>query len=301
VPLTVSGAIDPSSLSGQSTTSNVTNTNLPDFNGPATDGSLLTLYAMPTSGGTTIEIGSGYAGDDRSWYIDSSTALPDGSYPITAIDPYAGATSLPVAITPDPLVVASAQSTTTTLPPADGSAPSTSILPPADDAAGPVISALTLDRPDATLTVTFQDGSSGMDLATVKDKAFYHLSAGPLSKEADVQPMIRPTRINIIRGAAPTSPVVAKVVFQHGARLRGGVYSLVIDSGTRDTGIEDEARKALSGTFDGTFPSGVGRRHGDFVAFIATRNNGAEQVVPSKGGAHDKLMELLLHEADTKA
>jgi Bacterial Ig-like domain len=210
-PLTVSGTINPSSLNGQSPTSDVTNTNQPDFYGTATDLSLVTLYAMPTSGGTTIEIGSGYAAYDGSWNISSSTALPDGSYTIEATDHYDGTTSAPFTVTPAPLVV--------------DSAASTSALPPAGDVGGPVISALTFDRSDATLTVTFQDGSSGMDLATVKDKAFYHLSASPLSKKADVLPMIRPTSIRITPGATPTSPVVAKVVFQHGARACAAVFT----------------------------------------------------------------------------
>ena len=62
--LTVSGTINPSSLSGPSATSNVTNTDQPDFYGTATDLSLVTLYAMPTSGGTTTKIGSGHASYD---------------------------------------------------------------------------------------------------------------------------------------------------------------------------------------------------------------------------------------------
>jgi hypothetical protein len=72
----------------------------------------------------------------------------------------------------------------------------------------------------------------------------------------------------------------------------------VIDSGTRNTGIEDNARKALSGTFDATFPDGVGRRHANFVALIATSDNGVEQVVTSKGSAHDTLIELLASQSN---
>ena len=72
----------------------------------------------------------------------------------------------------------------------------------------------------------------------------------------------------------------------------------MIDSGTRNTGIEDNARKALSGTFDGTFAGGVGRRHGDFVALIATSDNGVEQVVTSNGSAHDTLIELLASQSN---
>jgi hypothetical protein len=200
--------------------------------------------------------------------VATSTALPDGSYTITAIDQYAGVTSSPVAITPDPLVVQAAQA-------------AVQPLPLVANTAGPVISALTFDRADATLTVTYQDSSSGMDMASVEDKAFYHLSARPLAKTAHLLSGNRPTSIRIVPGATPTSPVVATVVFEHGARLRLGDYTLLIDSGTRNTGIEDNAHKALLGSVSGTFPSGTSRTHGDFVALVATSHDLVEPLVAS--------------------
>ena len=85
-------------------------------------------------------------------------------------------------------------------------------------------------------------------------------------------------------GATPTSPVVATVVFENGKLLRGGDYTVVIDSGTGNAGNEDNAGKAISGNFYGTFPSGDGRPGGDFVALIATIHDVVEPFVPSRDG-----------------
>jgi uncharacterized protein (TIGR03118 family) len=259
VPIVITGAVNPSSISGQSTgTSDVTKDDQPDFYGTSEAFSAVTLYATPTSGGTALKIGTGVTQADGIWNIASVVALPSNSYTITAtaIDQYGETTAGPVTIVPS-LVV---------------------------DTVGPVITALTFDRADATLTVTFQDNLSGMDMASVEDSAFYHLSAKPLANDVHVLPLVLPTSITVTPGATPTSPVVVTVVFQHGALLRGGSYTVVINSGSGNTGIEDNAENALSGNFYGTFPTGNGRPGGEFLAVINTFHNVVEPFIPAKDG-----------------
>ena len=254
---TFGGSVNPSSISGERTnTTDATNNNEPDLLGTAAPLSLVTLYATPASGGTPTQIGSGYAQADGDWNILSVSALPTNTYTITATDRYDGMIAT-ATLTPTPLLI---------------------------DTVGPVITALTFDRADATLTVTFQDNLSGMDMASIEDSAFYHLSARPLAKDVHVLPLILPTSITVTPGATATSPVVATVVFQHGALLRGGSYTVVINSGSGNTGIEDNADNALSGNFYGTFPTGNGRTGGEFLAVINTFHNVVEPFIPAKDG-----------------
>ncbi len=186
-------------------------------------------------------------------------ALPDGTYRITAsaIDQFG--------------------ETTTNSP--------TTVMPALMiDTTAPVITGLTFDRFDGTMTVTFQDGLSGMDLASVANSAFYHLSARPLARDVHVLPLILPTSITVTPGATATDPVVATVVFHNGKELRGGLYTVVINSGSGNSGIEDAATNALDGNYYGSFSSGDGRPGGDFQALIATYHDVVKPDVPSKDG-----------------
>ena len=152
------------------------------------------------------------------------------------------------------------------------------------DTAPPVITALSFDRFDATLTVTFQDNLSGMDLASLTNSAFYHISAKPLSSKVHVPKLILPTSISYTPGALPSDPVVVNVVFNNGHPFRGGKYEVIINSGTVDTGIQDVAGNALDGNFYGSFPSGDGLAGGDFVADIFTFHNVVLPFVPIADG-----------------
>ncbi len=156
--------------------------------------------------------------------------------------------------------------------------------PASTPTAPPVITALTFDRFDATLTVTFQDSQSGMDVASITNSAFYHISATPLSPKVPVPKIILPTSIKYTPGALPTDPVVVVVVFNHGHAFRGGNYQVIIDSGTGDTGIHDVAGNALDGNFYGTFPTGDGLAGGNFAANIYTFHNVVLPYVPIADG-----------------
>ena len=112
-----------------------------------------------------------------------------------------------------------------------------------------MVTALSFDRFDATLTVTFQDNLSGMDLASITNSAFYHISATPLVDDVHVPHLILPTSITYTPGALPSDPVVVNVVFNKGHTFRGGKYEVVIDSGTGDDGIQDVAGNATRWQF----------------------------------------------------
>ena len=147
-----------------------------------------------------------------------------------------------------------------------------------------MITALRFDRTDGTLTVTYKDNLSGMDLASVTNSAFYHISATPLSSKVHPPALILPTSINVSSDGIPTDPVVVSVVFNKGHSMRGGNYEVVIDSGTNDRGIHDVADNALDGDFYGRFPTGDGLPGGDFVATIETFHNKVLAGVPIKDG-----------------
>ena len=258
-PIVLTGSVNLAADSGQSTgTLTVTNNNEPDFTGTSGPLSWVTLYATP-AGGTPIKIGTVQAQTNGAWNVASALALPNNTYAITAtaVDQF-GATT-----TTAPVVIA----------------PALEI-----DTVAPVIKALSFRRRHATLTVTFQDILSGMDLASLDNRAFYHLSGKPLVRSAHVPRVIRATRIIVTPGATPTAPVVVKVVFHHGREMRGGRYALEIISGSGDSGIDDNAENALSGTYYGVFPTGDGRPGGNLQALIKTYHNIIKPMVPVPAG-----------------
>ncbi len=60
------------------------------------------------------------------------------------------------------------------------------------DTTGPVIKRLGFNRFNATLTVTFRDNLSEIDLASLSNSAFYHISASRLSSKARVSKWLSP-------------------------------------------------------------------------------------------------------------
>jgi len=257
VPIVLTGILNPMSDSGKSHTDHITNVAQPNFYGTSQAYSNVTLAETPVGGGTTVTIGQTEAGSNGSWSI-TSNILASGTYTITATatDQFGLHATGPVTITPS-LVV---------------------------DTAPPVITDLTFNRFDATLTVTFQDGLSGMDLASLTNSAFYHISATPLVSDVHVPRLVLPTSISYTPGALPTDPVVVNVVFNNGHTVRGGNYEVFINSGTGDTGIQDVAGNALDGNYYGSFPTGDGLAGGNFVADIVTFHNQVSPFIPITAG-----------------
>ena len=258
-PITVNGILNPASDTGKSDHDDITNDTQPNFYGTVLVAGTSTPepYAHVTLFANGVVVGSVQAGSAGGWSI-TSNLLAQGTYAITAsaTDQF-GQTVSPLATIVPSLVV---------------------------DTAPPVITALSFDRFDATLTVTFQDNLSGMDLASLTNSAFYHISAKPLSSKVHVPALVLPTSISYTPGAAPSDPVTVNVVFNNGHPFRGGKYEVVIDSGTGNAGIQDVAGNALAGNFYGTFPSGDGLAGGNFVAEIYTFHNVVLPFVPIADG-----------------
>jgi hypothetical protein len=245
-PLT--GRLSPLSDTGISNSDGITNDTTPTFVGNTAPGATVEVFAAP-SGSTALPgtlIATGAANSAGVWAAAVvNTPLAQGTYTITA-----------EAVNSTGTVLTTASLGTVVIDPAP-----------------PVINALTFDRFTDTVTVTYQDGLSGLDMASIANGAFYHLSAKRLAADVPVPKLLLPTAITITPGATATSPVVVTVVFNHGHQVRGGRYFIIINSGTGDDGVQDVAGNALDGNFYGTFPSGDGLAGGNFAAFIDTFHN----------------------------
>jgi uncharacterized repeat protein (TIGR01451 family) len=261
-PIAVTGILNPATDTGKSNLDEITKDAQPNFYGTVfatlPGGAQVTeTYAHVTLFANGIAVGTTQAGGDGTWSI-TSNLLVQGTYTITAsaTDEF-GQTVAPTAVIVPTLVV---------------------------DTQAPAITSLIFDRFDATLTVTFQDNLSGMDLASITNSAFYHISATTLVNYVHVPKLILPTSISYTPGSAPDDPVVVNVVFNKGKTFRGGKYEVVINSGTGDTGIQDVAGNALDGNFYGTFPTGDGLPGGNFVAAILTFHNKVLPYIPIADG-----------------
>ena len=258
-PIAVTGNLNPASDTGKNNLDDITADAQPNFYGTVWVSGTTTPepFAHVTLFANGVAVGNTQAGSDGTWSI-TSNLLAQGTYTITAsaTDQF-GQTVSPVATIVPKLVV---------------------------DTAPPVITSLSFDRFDATLAVTFQDNLSGMDLASLTNSAFYHISARPLSSKVHVPNLILPTSISFTPGALPSDPVVVNVVFNKGRPFRGGKYEVLINSGTGDAGIQDVAGNALDGNFYGPFPTGDGLARGNFVAEILTFHNKVLPFVPVADG-----------------
>src|SRR5262249_39117527 len=139
-PITLSGALNPASDSGPSNTDAITNVAQPNFAGTTSPYAVVSIFATPSGGGSPARIAQVSAASNGTWSVNSS-ALAVGTYAITAsaVDQFGETTSgAPITIVPA-LVV---------------------------DGVGPRINSLQFDRFTGTLTVTYQDNLSGMDLAS---------------------------------------------------------------------------------------------------------------------------------------
>jgi len=278
VGVMLSGRLSPQSDSGVSDSDGITNITTPTFVGNTSPGTTVEVFAAPSGSsvlpGTEIAVCSAEASGFWSATVVNAP-LADGSYTITA-----------EAVSSSGTVLGTASLGTVVI-----------------DTVGPVINAVSFDRFTDTVTVTYQDNLSGLDYASIANGAFYHLSAKPLAKNVRVPRMLLPTSITITPGATATAPEVVKLVFNHGHTVRGGRYTIVIDSGVGDTGIQDVAGNALDGEFYGSFPSGDGLPGGNFVATIATfHNNVVLSPVPVQSGyvSPRAAVDPLAHATTTK-
>jgi large repetitive protein len=254
LPLSVTGAIDPSSDSGLSTGHpDVTRFVQPTFTGTVVS-TLPTGTTTPeadarvtlttTINGVSTTIGTGTTNSQGAWSITSTVPLqPDGTYAIsaTATDQFGNLT------------------TTSTIVP--------SLLV---DTTGPVITGAFFNHLNGQVDFTIQDPSpasgppSGVWVNTLLDSSNYLLTKVHANKAYPGKWIV--TNVTATPGAAAGSYDVA-VTFNSGKPIKGGFYLFTIrDSSNGNSSVQDNAENHLDGVFYGTFPSGNGINGSDFVA-----------------------------------
>jgi Bacterial Ig-like domain len=255
----LSGHLGPPSDLSVSQQNDITNAPTPTFLGNTSPGATVEVFAVLA--GSTSAAGS---------LVATTTAGGSGAWSATAADPMADGT---YTVTGDVMNSLGAVVATAPL--------GTMVI----DTVGPAVTSVTFDRRTAMAVITYQDNLSGLDLASVSNPAFYHLSAKPVSNRAREPRLVLPKSISVTPGASPTSPETVSVVFPHkGKGLRAGLYMLEIDSGNSGNGVEDIAGNALDGDFSGKFPSGDNNSGGDFIALISTAHGKVQAVTSAREG-----------------
>ena len=236
----LSGALNPASDSGSSSSDAITNVRQPAFFGFASPGAIIRYFAQ-ASGGSRFQIGQAVA-DASGGYSLTSQPLNDGSYTISAEATGSNGVS-----------TASA----TILP--DAARPSLVI-----DTVGPQLTDLTFNRLIGFVAFAFRDDRSGLDRSTVIDGSNYSLS------QFNKRPgLFRVTNLTAPATSGPTDLQTVFLTINNGRNLTHGRFLFTARSG----GIADVAGNGLDGEFFGTFPSGNDRPGGDFVASINAFHN----------------------------
>ncbi len=254
IPITVTGILSPGSDTGQSPFDAITDNDMPTFQGTSEPLSTVTLLAAQSDAAGTVigpyvVIGQTTANASGDWKI-TSRRLPDGYWTIaaTAIDQFGKTTTgntfpaAPVTLLPSavqgPLLI---------------------------DTAGPKVTDVLFNRLNGEVDVVFQDGLSGMNLASLLDSNNY-----VLTKPNTLPAKFLVTNLDIVPlGVGPTAPVEVRVIFNSGAVLKGGFYTFEVRSASGGKfAVQDVAGNDLDGRFFGNFPSGDGVPGGDFIAML---------------------------------
>jgi PKD repeat protein len=225
----LSGRLSPKSDTGVSQNDGITNMTTPTFIGYTAPGAIVEVFAAPA--GSASQPGSliatGTADGSGVW---SATAvnqpMADGTYTITG-----------KVVNSSGAVLAYASLGSVVI-----------------DTIGPVVESVTLSRSEATAVITYNDNLSGLDLASVSNLAFYHLSAKPLSGREGKPRLILPKSVTVTPRASATSPDVVTLAIPRKVKaLRAGRYLLEINSGVSGNGVEDVAGNALVGKPEKSF------------------------------------------------
>ena len=235
VPVSISGNLNPASISGPSKKLNITNVNRPTFEGMTTPFSMVQLFAQAANNNPTVvmSLGQTMSGPDGAWSLTAPT-LPDGIYTVTAsITGQDGFPTPPVLIvSPDnPLVI---------------------------DTVAPRVAGLAYDTKTGMITVVIDSAWTGLDTNSLMNPANYVLVlkrglSGHLSQSAALGPAIS----GFYTGAQSAT-------LQFEAPLAPGRYLFEVKSG----GVIDDAGNALDGEFTGRLPSGDGHPGGNFIVQI---------------------------------
>ncbi len=254
--IAISGQLNPASDTGYSAFDAVTNNVQPNFFGQTEPNASVELYAQ-SSGGPALFIGTTVANSAGAWNI-TSNSLPQGAYTITctAID-----------------TVSQSRATTQILPNSQ-QGPLTIVTE------SPVVSSVAFERASNQIIITYSDSLTGFDAASLVDGGNYRLTRRSLRGEPNLV-----NQITLVPGSqANTATVVLSL--NHGRPLPNGYYYLVINAG----GVQDAAGNALSGVYNGTFPTAPQASAGDFVAQFELMPRRTFGPVPLSISAHPSTL-----------
>jgi hypothetical protein len=266
-PILLTGILNPRSDSGLSTgTPDDTNDNQPDFFGNAEPLSHITLYATLLPSGLEVPIGTGTAGADGSWNVESRIALGDGRYLISAsaIDQFGVTTTLGTGPGINPLAP-------------DAAGILRAIITPVltVDTQGPVVTGAFFNRLNGQVDYTIQDpggAPSGVWIASLLDSSNYELTK--VHPEKNFPGRYYVSNVTVTPDPATANAFDVAVTFNGGRSLRGGFYLFNIrDSSNGAASVQDLADNHLDGEFYGSFPSGNHINGGDFVAELQAYHN----------------------------
>ena len=238
--ISLTGALNPFSDSGESHTDAITDDNTPNFIGTTEPLATVRLFAADLDNNVFKLVGSTQANAAGQWSITTSK-LTDGRYTI-----WANAT--------DRSGLGFTQ---------------TQILPNATqgdltiDTVDPQVTNVSFDRFDGTIDVTYTDPNladgtlgSGIDLASITDASNYRFNRPNSPKQ---QFLI--TNITQIATGIPGQSEVALQI-NGGRRIKGGFnfnFTIFTSSPSNQSGgVQDVAGNGLQGEFFGRFPTGNG-------------------------------------------
>lgn len=194
---TLSGRLSPQSDTGISQNDGITSITTPTFIGDTSPGATVEVFAAPAGSASQPGrlIATGTADGSGVWSATTvNHPMADGTYTITGEAVNSAGTLLATASLGTVVV----------------------------DTIGPVVDLVTFNRSKATAVITYQDNLSGLDLASISNLAFYHLSAEPLSNRVRQPRLVVPKSVSVAPGTAPTSPDVVTVVFPHRGKMLCG-------------------------------------------------------------------------------
>jgi len=250
--LTVSGALDAASDTGESDSDGVTSDATPTFSGVASEGGALVFLYASLNGAQPVLIGSTTADSSGAWSVTPAAALADGGYWV-GVQAYDAERHSVSAIT---TVAASL----------------------VIDTVGPRLTDLTFDNYRGQVLATFRDyggiGNDGVGLAQASLRDANNFRFAKLAAAGRGAGRFLATSIDVTPGTR-LGDQVAMVRFNGGAGIRGGRYLFTARSVTPGdaSGIRDLAGNAFDGEFYGYFASGNRVNGGDLVAGLDARHH----------------------------
>jgi uncharacterized repeat protein (TIGR01451 family) len=204
VPLTLTGQLNPASDSGPSNQDHVTNINQPNFNGTSQAGTLITLFAQSTGGGTPLQIAQTTTNSSGFWSVNASQHIPDGAYAINAIasDSFGQILSQTIVPASQPLTI---------------------------DTTAPSVGAVAYNRAAGQVTISLQDNVAGLNLGTVLNSADYTFKKAGTKGAANL--VVATTAQPLSNGATAETAVLT---IKGGKKLRTGTFALSVLSGIQD-------------------------------------------------------------------